>query len=226
MEPPSCPSDVLEALAIVRAAMLDDPPSGPNYTAEAVQNVATRRMCRLPADEDPFLIECLEQALAAVPGQSGSGDCVLQAIMDALGQRRSMGTASILGRIILDEGCRASVRITAVQILGRWDARAFQSILRSAVTRCSVASGVREWAAEALVAHGLATPGEIDAFLADPDEHVRCLTARGLAELGNADAIVRLTQRALLDEDKNAREQAWRLLTRCFGLAPARGGQC
>ncbi len=112
----------------------------------------------------------------------------------------------------------------AVEILGNSNPREFEAILRRAAVRCSNGMA-RGLAAERLIAAGLATPSEIDAFQRDPDDAARRMTARGLAALGTPDALIRITEIALRHEDYRDRRHAWSLLG-LLKLTPARGGRC
>jgi hypothetical protein len=216
-------SDVQATLAQLRTLLRQKPPSGPNYPAEAARDRLTEQMVCLAADDDAFLVECLAEAFDACRRDDDERE-VCGAIILALRRRDSLlGAADVLGRIALAEPSVPWLSAYVVQVVGTCNPRPFERLLREAAgSSCEV---LRAWAAESLIAAGLATPTEIDALLRDPDEGVQRLTARGLAELRTADAIFRLTERALHHDDGKAREQAWWLLGGCR-LAPARGGEC
>ncbi len=216
-------SEVRALLADLRTLLQQDPPSGPNFPAEAARDRAIAQMCQLPPGDDPFLVELLEEAFVGCR-HDDKEQVVCGAIVDALRSRDSRTAADILGRIALAEPTIGWLSWSVVEVLGGWNPRAFEAILRQAAIGSSDGL-VRRWAAEMLVAAALATPSEIDGFLRDPDDGVRRLTTRGLATLRTADALVRLTEIALRHEDDRLREQVWSLLG-YWQLTPARGGRC
>ena len=180
-------------------------------------------MVRLEPSADPFLVETLKEVLTLFAGDKREWLCC-QALVEAVTRRRAREAIDVLCRIALDREVEGWLPVLVIQLLEEWDPHEFAPLFREAATTCS--SGfTRSWAAEMLVTHGNATPEEIDAFLADPDEGVHRLTARGLARRADGDAISRLVHRASSGPDSRARHQAFSLL-RGMNVFPGRGGQC
>lgn len=223
-------TDAAVALAALRAALRKPPADGPNYDAEAARDAATEILRGLPPSDDTFLVECLEQAAVALCGDGGEDeDAVCEAVINAMRGRDCPGADGVLHRLAMHEG-QAGQWLPGwlVQVLRKWDARRFEPTLRCAALR-HPSDFVRACAAEMLVACGLATPTETDAFLSDRSESVQRLTARGLATLGTPDAIRRLAEVVFSGPDRwgdRRRSQQANSLLRCLGLVPARGGEC
>lgn len=92
---------------------------------------------------------------------------VCEALISALRRRDLRIAADVLGRIATAEPPLGWISGWVVEILGNSNPREFEAILRRAAVRCSDAKA-RGLAAERLIAAGLATPSEIDAFSARP----------------------------------------------------------
>ncbi|HEY1697856.1 MAG TPA: hypothetical protein VGG39_37100 [Polyangiaceae bacterium] len=148
-------ADAREALAALRAAVRDRPASGPSFAAEAARDSATEILRRLGGTDDAFLVACLEEAAAGLQGEACQDAAVeCGAIFDAMEGRACPGVEGVLERIAM-QAPGSWLQKVLVEILRKWDAPRFESILRAAALRHPTDS-VRASAAEVLVAAGLA----------------------------------------------------------------------
>ena len=199
--------DVERAILAVRATVRLQ--VGKWYIAlDAAREHAAATLRHLDETDDTFLVESLERSFAVMTSGGGYQEAVVsEVLVKAMEGRQCAGADELLRRMAMHEGDQPWLAVLVVQILGGWDARRFAPILRDVILTGRPGL-VRAWAAEFLIRRGLASAAETDAWLCDREDSVRLLAARGLADLGTPDAVVRLWEQARSADDERYREQA------------------